>query len=148
MADSIYDMTAVYENEIRKKAEEIMLLCQAHKIPAYMSFAVANSDTETVYKNAVLSPLMAGRRELKDNRISEYMKIAGPGYRAVKTMRSMVTSGGSVDEMADMPDDMNDFDVMMNMMHGGEAEKGRPVRTVNREELMPENMAGLKGVFV
>ena len=51
-----FDQTTVFEEEIKKKVLDLKLLCIKHKIPFFVTFAVANDENDTLYKNDALIP--------------------------------------------------------------------------------------------
>ena len=61
--------------EIRGMMDELLQYCRMHRIPMYCTFAVSNSEDETVYERATYSATGNGIR-LKDDQIRKHMLVA------------------------------------------------------------------------
>lgn len=70
--EDCYDCKKVYEKEILPHIMAIKDICKFHKIPMFISVAVANDKTKTEYKNEC--ELVYTQRHLRDNRIVKMLR--------------------------------------------------------------------------
>ncbi|MBQ1509211.1 MAG: hypothetical protein IIZ47_07285 [Erysipelotrichaceae bacterium] len=83
-----FNKTDVYNNEIKKKVEELFFLLRIHQIPAFFSACLSNSEeegSEFVYE--AVSPASRGLA-LKEDRISKHIGVA-VGFDVIPSKETM-----------------------------------------------------------
>lgn len=79
-----FDKTAIYNNLVKKKLKELLLLCNEYRIPVFVDMAVKNSSAETVYKSEFLSARSFGKNLTNDRLVKHALINSGfsvyPGY--------------------------------------------------------------------
>jgi len=74
-----YDKRDTFEKNILPEVQEIMSLCSAMGIPAFMTFAVANSDEGTIYDRRIVHAI--AKQNLKDDALAALLlKLNGFDY--------------------------------------------------------------------
>lgn len=82
MRDDSYSLSKQERETLDEKMRELLAFCQIHRIPMFVSCAVANDDEHTEYLNIVYSA-QAHMLRLKDDRIRQHMLIANGSHEAV-----------------------------------------------------------------
>ena len=74
-----YDRREQFEKIILPSVQEIMSLCSSMGIPAFMTFAVANSDEGTIYERRIVHAI--AKQDLKDDALAALLlKLNGFDY--------------------------------------------------------------------
>ena len=69
-----YSRKDIYDHEIKDLVKQILLICDHHHIPVFMSFAVENSKEKTTYVNEMLSAAAEGLT-LKDDKLVKHALV-------------------------------------------------------------------------
>lgn len=76
---TVYDKREQFEKNILPTVQEIMSLCSSMGIPAFMTFAVANSEEGTVYERRIVHAI--AKQNLKDDALAALLlKLNGFDY--------------------------------------------------------------------
>lgn len=76
-----YTVPKYAEEDINKKLNELLELCQIYKIPMFASVALENDMSHTKYKNIMFGGVVHGIN-LKEDHIQNHILIAN-GFKAV-----------------------------------------------------------------
>ena len=76
-----YTVSKYAEDEISKKMNELLELCQIYRVPMFTSVALENDATHTKYKNIMFGGVVHGIN-LKEDHIQNHILIAN-GFKAV-----------------------------------------------------------------
>lgn len=109
---SVYNKEKIYEKEIEAKIQEIKKICAQHDIPFLATFAVANDEKGTTYKNDGIGIGTLGI-QLTDDKFSKYLcvnngfdvKIPGVenGYNGFDELQAETFDD---DELEKIPDEL------------------------------------------
>ena len=78
---NFYSKNELYENRIKDYVKRILILCEEYQIPVFMTFALENTDTETVYETEMLSAAFEGK-QLTDDKIAKHALVMN-GFEVV-----------------------------------------------------------------
>lgn len=83
-----YSEKEIYENKIHDCVRKILVVCAEHKIPVFMTFAVADDGEKTIYKNEMLSA-KALDQDLSNDQIAKHALVTD-GFDVVPEVKDPV----------------------------------------------------------
>lgn len=90
-----YSKMNEYDNEIKELVKKLLIQCDKHSIPVFLTMAVGDSSTGTSYITEMLSPAALGVK-LKDDKIAKHALVVD-GFEVVP-----YKSGPLVEELLDV----------------------------------------------
>ena len=116
---TVYDATAIYDDQILPLVDKIREICILKKIPFFITAAVKSTDEDTEYKN---DGILTGSTDihLKDDRFTKFLLICR-GAEVKSPFKGMLETEDAqdyittppMDDMDEADDDESDIDIMV-----------------------------------